>query len=89
MTAELALSKAYTATSFQLHTQALAPDARKPWFPSLVISSRGRILAAGGGIPIVDGLAVIGAIGVAGGRTAEQDVLCCRAGLAALDGPAH
>ena len=88
-TPELALNKAFTATSFQLPTQALAPDARQPWFPSLVISSRGRIMAGGGGIPIVHEAEVIGAIGVAGGNNDEQDVLCSRAGLAALAGSAH
>jgi len=29
------------------------------------------------------------AIGVAGGKNAEQDVLCCRVGMAALEGTAH
>jgi len=87
--ADLALNTAYTATSFQVPTDQLVFDARQPWFRSLVISSRGRIMAAGGGIPIVDGLAVIGAIGVAGGRDEEQDILCCRAGLAVLDTAPH
>lgn len=87
-TAELAFNKAYTAAGFQLPTQSVAPEARKPYFRSLVISSRGRIMAAGGGIPIVDGADVIGAIGVAGGSN-EQDILCCRAGLAAVDSPVH
>lgn len=88
-TVELALNKAYTAASFQLPTQALAPDARQPWFPSLVISSRGRIMAGGGGILIAQEAEVIGAIGVAGGSNDEQDILCARAGLAALAAPAH
>ena len=51
----------------------------------MIIQSRGQILPAGGGIPIVDGIAVLGAIGVAGGSRDEQDILCCRAGLTVLD----
>lgn len=88
-TPELALNKAFTATSFHVPTDQLGPDAKRLAFRSLIISSRGRIMNAGGGVPIVEGLAVLGAIGVAGGNAAEQDVLCCRAGVAALDGPGH
>jgi ferredoxin len=89
MTAELALNKAYTAASFQVPTAELVPQARQPWLRSLAIASRGRIMAAGGGVPILDGIAVVGAIGVAGGSKDEQDILCCRAGLAVLDSPVH
>jgi len=88
-TAELAWNKAYTAASFQVSTHELVPQARQPWLRSLVVASRGRIMAAAGGVPIRDGIAIVGAIGVAGGATAEQDVLCCRAGLAVLDDGAH
>jgi ferredoxin--NADP+ reductase len=87
--AELALCKAYTAAAFQVSTHELVPDARKPWLRSLAVRSRGRILPAGGGIPILDEVVVIGAIGVAGASRDEQDALCCRAGLSVLDEPAH
>ncbi|HEV8341698.1 MAG TPA: heme-binding protein [Candidatus Binatia bacterium] len=88
-TAELAFNKAYTAAAFHLATAELAPQARRPWFRSLVISHRGRIMPAGGGIAIVDGAAIVGAIGVAGGSRAEQDILCCQAALAVLESPGH
>jgi ferredoxin len=87
--AELALNKAYTAAAFQVPTDELVAEARQPWLRSLTVGSRGRIMAAAGGVPIRDGVVVIGAIGVAGGSRAEQDVLCCRAGLAVLDTPGH
>ena len=87
-TAEIALNKAYTATNFRLSTNTIRAEARRAWFRSLVVSSRGRILAAGGGMPIITGVVVVGAIGVAGGSD-EQDALCCRAALAALDESAH
>ena len=84
-TAELAFNKAYTAAAFHLATAELAPQARQPWLRSLVVSHRGRILPAGGGIAIVEGIAVRGAIGVAGGSRAEQDILCCQAALAVFE----
>ena len=84
-TAELALNKAYTAATFQVATAELAPQARQPWLQSLIISHRGRILAAAGGIAIIDGIAIVGAIGVAGASRTDQDILCCRAALVALE----
>jgi uncharacterized protein GlcG (DUF336 family)/NAD-dependent dihydropyrimidine dehydrogenase PreA subunit len=85
--AELAFNKAYTAAAFHVATAELVPHARQPWLRSLVISHRGRILPAGGGIAIVEGTAVRGAIGVAGAKRAEQDILCCQAALAMLEHP--
>ena len=82
---ELAVSKAYTAAAFHLATADLAPQARQPWLKSLVVAHRGRLLPAPGGLAIVDGIAIIGAVGVAGGGTTEQDVLCCQAAFAVLE----
>jgi uncharacterized protein GlcG (DUF336 family) len=42
-----------------------------------------------GAIPILNGVTIVGAIGVAGATRPEQDVLCCRAGLAAWESPGH
>ncbi len=89
---ELALNKAYTAASFQLPTGTLTEQAKRGWFRSLVIHSRGRIMPVGGGFPVIDPegeIAVIGAIGVAGGTTADQDMLCCRVGMAVLEPAGH
>jgi ferredoxin--NADP+ reductase len=88
-TSELAYHKAYTAAAFQVSTQELVAEARQPWLRSLAIGHRGRILPAGGAIPILDGVVQVGAIGVAGGSRDEQDTLCCRAGLAVLDTHGH
>ena len=87
--AELAFNKAYTAAAFHLATAELAPQARRPWFRSLIISHRGRIMPESGGIAVVDGSAVLGAIGVAGGSRPEQDILCCQAALAVLESAGH
>src|SRR5438105_2821318 len=53
-TPELAMNKAYTATSFWLATHVMRPEARRAGFRSLVVSSHGRILQAGGGLPVVE-----------------------------------
>jgi len=84
-TAELAVSKAYTAAAFHLATADLASQARQPWMKSLLVAHRGRLLPAAGGLVIFDGITIIGAVGVAGGHTTDQDVLCCQAAFSALE----
>ena len=86
ITADLAFNKAYTAASFHVSTADLVPQASQAWLRSLAVAHRGKLLAAGGGIPIISGVSIVGAIGVAGASRAEQDILCCRAGLAVLEG---
>jgi len=88
-TAELAFNKAYTAATFHVSTAELAQQARQPWLRSFVISSRGRVMPAGGGVALIDGIDILGAVGVAGSSTNEQDILCCRAGVAVLDEAGH
>jgi len=85
LTAELAVNKAYTAAAFHLSTADVAAQARQPWLKSLLVAHRGRLLAAAGGLVLFDGIAIIGAIGVAGGNTPEHDVLCCQAAFAVLE----
>jgi uncharacterized protein GlcG (DUF336 family) len=86
---DVAMNKGYTAASFQQPTDQLMGLAGQTRFQSLVVSSNGRIMVARGGIPIVDGIVVTGAIGVAGSSDDGQDHLCCRAGVAVLDSPNH
>jgi ferredoxin len=88
-TMELAYNKAYTAARFHVPSSELVQQARRPWLRSLMIQSKGRVLPAGGGIPVAEGISVLGAIGVAGGPRDEQDILCCRAGLSILDAEGH
>jgi ferredoxin--NADP+ reductase len=87
--AELAFNKAYSAAAFHVPTAELVSQAREPWLRSLTISHRGRVMPMAGAIPIINGVTIVGAIGVAGASRPEQDVLCCRAGLAVWESPGH
>jgi uncharacterized protein GlcG (DUF336 family) len=87
--AELAFNKAYTAAAFHMATADLVAEAKQPSMRSLAISHRGRIMPAAGGIAILDGVVIVGGVGVAGANRPEQDVLCCRAAVAVLEGHGH
>ena len=82
MTVELAVDKAYTAASFGTPTHELAEKATQAWFQSLMVSTGGKVMAAGGAFPITEGETVLGAIGVAG-ATDSQEQECCQLALKA------
>jgi ferredoxin--NADP+ reductase len=87
--AELAFNKAYTAAAFHMATADLAADAKHPMWRSLAVAHRGHIMPVAGGVPILGGVVIVGGVGVAGANRAEQDVLCCRAAMAVLEGHGH
>src|SRR2546421_9031335 len=77
---DIAIDKAYTAASFGLPTSRwskMIARHSKSVREGLVL--RPRFVAFGGGLPIVEGGAVIGAIGVSGGSE-QQDERFARAG---------
>ena len=86
---ELAFNKAYTAAALHMATTELAAQAREPWMRSLMISHRGRMMPVGGALPILNGVTIVGAIGIAGATRPEQDALCCRAALTIWENPGH
>jgi len=86
---ELAFNKAYTAAALHVPTAELVQQARQPWLRSLMVSHRGRMMAVSGAVPILNGVTIVGAIGVAGASRPEQDVLCCRAAMAVWESPGH
>ena len=81
---QAALNKACTAVSFQVSTHELAQTGIQPWHHRADGFDESRTMAVPGGIPIIEGPAVIGAIGVHGSPTPQGDIQCCRAGLAVL-----
>jgi ferredoxin--NADP+ reductase len=86
---ELAFNKAYTSAAFHVPSAELVAQAREPWLRSLTVSHRGRVMATAGALPIINGVTIVGAMGVAGAGRPEQDVLCCRAGLTVWESPGH
>jgi len=81
---DLAIDKALTARLFDKTTSELATLAQsgKPLF-GIQESNAGKVVIFGGGIPIVSGGKIIGAVGTSAG-TVEQDIEVAEAALAAL-----
>jgi ferredoxin len=75
--------KAYTALSYGVATHELRPQSKPLWLSSSEVDSA-RVLKVGGGYPVVDHAATIGAVGVAGSGSTDRDILCCQAALGAF-----
>ena len=72
----LAIDKSYTATGIQKSTQALH-EVNQPGMPAHGIASTlaGRMVAVGGGVPVLADGVVVGGIGVSSGSpTQDHDV---------------
>lgn len=84
-TSGVAEDKALTAASFGAPTGALG-EALHGMGPAVFhgLLERPRMAAFGGGLPIMHNNERVGGLGVSGG-TAEEDELCAKAGLEALD----
>jgi uncharacterized protein GlcG (DUF336 family) len=78
---EIAQNKAYTAL-FGVSTQDLVNFIQSD--PSLLagMPTLARVAACGGGFPIKVNGEIVGAIGVSGAPTVQNDVDCARAALA-------
>src|ERR1700742_898094 len=81
---DIAQNKPYTARAFDMSTKTLAPLAQpnEPLY-GIEASNDGNLIVFAGGIPLTDGDAVVGAIGVSGGSV-EQDHEVAEAGVAAF-----
>ena len=81
---DIAQNKAYTARAFDMPTENLAPLVQPgESLYGLEASNHGRLIVFAGGIPLLSGSRVVGAIGVSGG-TVEQDQAVAEAGVAAF-----
>ena len=81
---DIAINKAYSARAFDMTTEALGQLSQPGEMCFGIHASNDlRVIIFGGGIPIVSGDRVIGAIGVSGG-TVPQDIEVAEAGVAAI-----
>jgi uncharacterized protein GlcG (DUF336 family) len=82
---DLAIDKAKTARIFDKATSELADLAQsgRPLF-GIQQSNAGQVVIFGGGIPVIVGGSVVGAVGTSAG-TVEQDIAVAEAAIAALN----
>jgi ferredoxin len=78
---EQATRKAYTSLVYQLPSHELRKGSPPPWIATDSIDAT-RVLMVSGGLPLVEGSCMLGAVGVAGASGADQDLLCCQAAVA-------
>jgi uncharacterized protein GlcG (DUF336 family) len=78
LTADVAIDKAWTAASFGLPTQTWSAIIENK--PVAQLAHRPRMVAVGGGYPIIVQGEVVGGIGISGG-TAQQDHDACEIAL--------
>jgi uncharacterized protein GlcG (DUF336 family) len=88
LTAEVALDKAWTAASFHIPTHTWNDYLANPRVAPL--AGHPRLMAVGGGYPIIDDGRCVGGLGISGGSY-EQDQQAAEEALAALgfEVPAH
>ena len=83
ITSDMARDKAFTSAVFRADTQVMSQFlGQVPFFAAGPQVAGGRLVPLGGGVPMLDGNDVIGAVGVGGG-TPEQDADCAKAGISA------
>jgi uncharacterized protein GlcG (DUF336 family) len=81
---DISINKAFTARAFELPTAELADNARPGGqFYGIDASNDGRVMIFAGGVPLVSGDQVVGAVGVSGGE-GKQDQAVAEAAAAAL-----
>lgn len=81
---DVAINKAFSARAFDVSTADLAENAQPGGqFFGIQDSNHGRVMIFAGGVPLMSGDAVVGAVGVSGG-TGDQDQAVASAAAAAL-----
>ena len=82
-TVQTAINKGYTTVSFRTDTLEFA-KMTQAGAASSGIRAIPNVVAVGGGVMIEAGGAMVGAIGVSGAPTGENDEACAKAGIAAI-----
>ncbi|NWG86850.1 MAG: heme-binding protein [Hydrogenophilaceae bacterium] len=80
VTLEVSRQKAYTAVNFNAATSAMSNRFTQPFSVGKV---EGLVFSAGG-LPIEAAGNIVGAVGVSGAPTGEQDEVCAQAGIGAI-----
>jgi uncharacterized protein GlcG (DUF336 family) len=80
VTLEASRQKAYTAVNFNAATSTMEDRFTRPF----AVGKIDDLVFSAGGIPIAAAGNIIGAVGVSGAATGEQDEACARAGLKAI-----
>ncbi len=80
VTLEVSRQKAYTAVNFNAVTSTMAERFTQPFSVGKV---EGLVFSAGG-VPIEAAGNIVGAVGVSGASTGEQDEACAQAGISAI-----
>ncbi len=80
ITLEISRQKAYTAVNFNAATSSMENRFTQPFSVGKV---DGLVFSAGG-VPIEAAGNIIGAVGISGAATGEQDEACARAGIQAI-----
>jgi uncharacterized protein GlcG (DUF336 family) len=80
----IAIGKAHGALSMQTSSRALADVAaeRPQFFGALVAAAGGKMIPAAGGLLIKQGGEIVGAVGISG-DVSDQDEVCAIAGIEA------
>jgi uncharacterized protein GlcG (DUF336 family) len=80
---DISINKAFTARAFDIQTKELGENSQPgQQYYGIAASNHGRIIIFAGGIPVMRGGEVIGAVGVSGG-TGEQDQTVAEVGVEA------
>ncbi|MBI4288237.1 MAG: heme-binding protein [Chloroflexi bacterium] len=83
VTVKISQGKAYAAAAFRTPTAALAERRKTETFWTDIVGvHEGKMVLAGGGLPVKVGGHFAGAVGVSGGKE-EQDIECATAGVKA------
>jgi uncharacterized protein GlcG (DUF336 family) len=83
-TLDSAFDKAYTSASFKTDTLALVERAKSAAGFSGLFTQVPHLILLGGGVPIMVGDEIVGAVGAAGAPGGQLDDACARAGLDAV-----
>ena len=83
VTGEIALDKAYTASTLRRSTKALAERMTSSADMTMGMANRPRLMAWQGGLPIVESGTFIGGMGISG-AAGHEDAECGEVALASL-----